>query len=170
MNKAKISWRKARRGLYLAAAGLLIGTASAGAEISDVSWLSGCWASDDGEPGSGEQWTSPAGGSMFAVSRTVRNNKTTAFEFVRIVETEDGGLLYIALPSGQALTTFVMISISADEVVFENPDHDFPQRVAYQRPSANRLVGRIEGEINGQQRRIEFPMTAVDCAFSASEK
>jgi hypothetical protein len=63
-----------------------------------------------------------------------------------------------------------MISLSADEVVFENPDHDFPQRVAYQRPSADRLVGRIEGAINGQQRRIEFPMTAVDCASSTAEK
>jgi len=170
MNSATISWRQARRGLYLTTVGLLVGTApSPAAEISDVSWLSGCWASDGGEPGSGEQWTSPAGGSMLAVSRTVRNNKTTAFEFVRIVETEDGGLLYIALPSGQTLTTFVMVSLSADEVVFENPDHDFPQRVAYQRLSADRLVGRIEGTNNGEQRRIEFPMTAVDCASSAAE-
>ena len=170
MNRARISWQQARRGLYLATIGLLAGTASTGTEINDVSWLSGCWASDGGDPGSGEQWTSPAGATMFAVSRTVRNNKTTAFEFLRIIETEDGGLLYIALPSGQTLTTFVMISISADEVVFENPDHDFPQRVAYQRPSADRLVGRIEGVINGQERRIEFPMTAVDCASSAAEK
>jgi hypothetical protein len=171
MNRAATSWRQARRGLYLATVGLVIGAApSAGAEINDVSWLSGCWASDGGEPGSGEQWTSPAGGSMFAVSRTVRNNKTVAFEFLRIIETENGGLLYIALPSGQTLTTFVMISLSADEVVFENPDHDFPQRVAYQRPSADRLVGRIEGAINGGRRRIEFPMTAVDCASGAAEK
>lgn len=170
MNRGKISLRQARRGLCLATVGLLAGTASAAAEIDDVSWLSGCWASDGGEPGSGEQWTSPAGGSMLAISRTVRNNKTTAFEFVRIIETEDGSLLYIALPSGQTLTTFVMISISADEVVFENPDHDFPQRVAYQRPSVDTLVGRIEGEINGQLRRIEFPMTAIDCASQSAEK
>lgn len=106
---------------------------------------------------------------MFAVSRTVRAGKTTAFEFLRIIETEDGGLLYIALPSGQTLTTFVMISISPDEVVFENPDHDFPQRVAYRR-SDQQLVGRIEGTINGQDRSIEFPMTAVDCASSVHEK
>jgi len=170
MNRARIAWRRARRGLYLATVGLLVGTASAASEISDVSWLSGCWAAEGGEPGSGEHWTSPAGGSMFAVSRTVRNNKTAAFEFLRIIETEDGGLLYIALPSGQALTTFVMISISAGEVVFENPDHDFPQRVAYLRPSADRLVGRIEGTINGQLRRIEFPMTAIDCVSSAAEQ
>ncbi len=170
MNRARISWPQALRGLCLATVGLLVGTASAGTEISDVRWLSGCWAIDGGQPGSGEQWTSPAGGSMFAVSRTVRNSKTTAFEFLRIIETEEGGLLYIALPSGQTLTTFVMISISANEVVFENPDHDFPQRVAYLRPSAERLIGRIEGEINGQERRIEFPMSAVDCASSAAEK
>ncbi len=170
MNRATIASRNTRRSLYLATVGLLASTLSAGAEINDVSWLGGCWASDGGEPGSGEQWTSPAGGSMLAVSRTVRNNKTMAFEFLRIIETDDGGLLYIALPSGQTLTTFVMISISPDEVVFENPDHDFPQRVAYSRVSNDRLVGRIEGEINGQPRRIEYPMTAVDCALHSAEK
>lgn len=169
MNRAWISWRKRLRGASLAAFVLLGGAAASGTEIGDVSWLSGCWASDSAEPGSGEQWTMPAGGSMFAVSRTVRGGKTTAFEFLRIIETEDGGLLYIALPSGQTLTTFVMISISPDEVVFENPDHDFPQRVAYRR-SVQQLVGRIEGTINGQDRTIEFPMTAVDCASSVHEK
>lgn len=169
MNRAWISWQKCLRGASLAAFFLPGGAAASGAEIGDVSWLSGCWASDGAEPGSGEQWTMPAGGSMFAVSRTVRGGKTTAFEFLRIIETEDGGLLYIALPSGQTLTTFVMISISPDEVVFENPDHDFPQRVAYRR-AAGQLVGRIEGTINGQDRRIEFPMTAVDCTSSVHGK
>lgn len=164
-----IARRRACQRASLAAVGLLAGTAAAAAGIGDVSWLAGCWASDGAEPGSGEQWTEPAGGSMFAVSRTVRGGKTTAYEFLRIIETDDGGLLYIALPSGQSLTTFVMIAISPDEVVFENPNHDFPQRVAYRR-YASRLVGRIEGTVNGQDRRIEFPMTAVDCASTATGK
>ena len=168
MNRAWNSWRKCLRGASLAAFGLLAGAAAPAAEIGDLGFLSGCWASDGAEPGSGEQWTMPAGGSMFAVSRTVRGGKTTAFEFLRIIETEDGGLLYIALPSGQSLTTFAMISLSPDEVVFENPDHDFPQRVAYRR-SGRQLLGRIEGTINGQDRRIEFPMTAIDCASSAAQ-
>ena len=47
---------------------LLIGL-SAVADVSRLSWLSGCWAYDDEEPGSGEYWMPPAGGTMIAVSR-----------------------------------------------------------------------------------------------------
>jgi hypothetical protein len=134
-----------------------------GTEIGELHWLAGCWVSDGGESGSGELWTIPAGGSMLGVNRTVRGGRTTAFEFMRITETEHGELLFIASPSGQETTVFVLLSIADDEVVFENPDHDFPQRVIYRRESPGRLLGRIEGEINGEERSIGFPMTRTDC-------
>ena len=33
--------------------------------VQDLAWISGCWASVDGEAGSGETWTLPAGGSFW---------------------------------------------------------------------------------------------------------
>jgi hypothetical protein len=50
---------------------------------------------------------------------------------LRIVADEDGRVAYIASPSDQATTTFPLISVTDGEVVFENPDHDFPHRVIY---------------------------------------
>jgi hypothetical protein len=138
------------------------GTA-AGTDLDSLRWLAGCWASDGDEPGSGEQWTRPAGGSMLGVSRTIRDGKTTAFEFMRIIESEHGELHYIAAPSGQSSTVFVMSSISGSEVIFENPDHDFPQRVAYRHLPDSRLMAWIDGTVDGQRRRVEFPMSEVDC-------
>ena len=133
--------------------------------IGELEWLAGCWASNGAETGSGEQWMRPAGGTMMGINRTVRNGRTTAYEFMRIVETddEDGGLLLIASPSGQTTTTFLLASISEDEVVFENPDHDFPQRIGYRRLPNGGLLGWIDGSINDQNRRVEFPMTASGC-------
>lgn len=131
--------------------------------VAGMKWLSGCWASIDGDPGSGEQWMAPAGRSMLGVSRTVRDGTTVAFEFMRIVENEDGKVVFVALPSGQQPTTFEMISLSENEVVFENPEHDFPQRVIYRLMSGNRLTGRIEGTVNGTARHVDFPMTKSDC-------
>lgn len=164
--------RAARAGTIVVAVvlGVVSSTSAFGTEIVEVHWLAGCWASDSGEPGSGEQWTIPAGGSMLGVNRTVRGGRTTAFEFMRITETEHGELLFIASPSGQETTTFLLLSISDDEVVFENPDHDFPQRVIYRRESPGRLLGRIEGEIGGQERSIEFPMTRTDCMPDAGDQ
>ena len=100
---------------------------------------------------------------MLGMNRTVSDGKTVAFEFIRIVSTDDGGLVFIASPSGQSTAGFALKEISESEVVFENPDHDFPQRVIYKLLSDDELLGRIEGTINGAQRSIDFPMKKVDC-------
>jgi len=133
------------------------------ASVAGMTWMSGCWASVEGEPGSGEQWTVPAGRSMLGMSRTVRDGATVAFEFLRITEDEDGTIVLVALPSGQQSTMFALVSQSDNEVVFENREHDFPQRVIYRRMPGNLLVGRIEGTINGTARNIDFPMKKTDC-------
>ena len=133
------------------------------ATIDDLAWLSGCWASANQEPGSTEQWMPPAGGTMIGANRSVRDGKTVAFEFMRIVEHEDGGLEFIASPSGQNTASFAMSSLADHEVVFENPDHDFPQRVIYRLVSNEDLVGRIEGTIDGVERAVDFPMKKIDC-------
>ncbi len=131
--------------------------------ISDLAWLSGCWAASNLEAGSGEQWMPPAGGTMLGVNRMVRDSKTVAFEFMRIVEQDDGGLEFIASPSGQAMASFLMVSVKDREVIFENPDHDFPQRIIYRLVSDEDLFGRIEGTIDGEERSVDFPMKSTDC-------
>jgi hypothetical protein len=133
------------------------------ASVDDLAWLAGCWASVGGEAGSGEQWTAPAGNTLLGVSRTVQNSETVAYEFLRIRETEAGEIEYIAKPSGQEEATFLMVRLSAGEVVFENSGHDFPQRIIYRLKAGGNLEGRIEGEVKGEVRMVEFPMKRVDC-------
>ncbi len=131
--------------------------------IADLAWLSGCWAAINQEAGSGEQWMPPAGGTMLGVNRTVRDSKTVAFEFMRIVEKDDGGLEFIASPSGQVMASFLMVSVNDREVIFENPDHDFPRRIIYRLLSDEDLLGRIEGTIDGEERAVDFPMKRTEC-------
>ncbi len=133
------------------------------ASISDLAWLSGCWAAIDQDTGSGEQWMPPAGGTMLGMSRTVSDGETVAFEFIRIVSTGDGGLVFIASPSGQNTTGFALVSVTDHEVIFENPDHDFPQRIIYRLLSDEDLLGRVEGTINGTARAIDFPLKKTVC-------
>ena len=133
------------------------------ASIEDLAWLSGCWATVGGEAGSGEQWTIPAGKTMFGVSRTIHNSKTVAYEFTQIRETEAGEIEFIARPSGQAEATFVLIRLSDAEVVFENLDHDFPQRIIYRLQAEGKLTGRIEGKVNGEAKAVDFPLQRIGC-------
>jgi hypothetical protein len=136
------------------------------ATIDDLEWLSGCWAAANQDAGSGEQWMPPAGGTMLGISRSVRDGRTVAFEFIRIAEQADGELVFIASPSGQNTTQFSMTSLGDREVIFENPDHDFPQRIIYRLISDEELLGRVEGTINGAERTLDFPMKKIDCETS----
>ena len=130
--------------------------------VKDVSWMSGCWESARGGRHIVEQWTAAEGGTLLGMSRTVVNGKTTEYEFLLIRETANG-LEYVARPSGQPEATFTAVRVSNDEVVFENPTHDFPTRIIYKRQSDG-LAAAIEGRMYGQVRRIDFPYTKAACA------
>jgi hypothetical protein len=141
----------------------LPGFAQNPSSLSAVAWMTGCWKAEGKEAGSGETWLVPAGGTMLGVGRTVKAGKTVGFEFMQIRMNADDKLVFIALPSGQRETTFVASTLTQDVVAFENPSHDFPQRVIYRRTGAETMVARIEGSRDGVTRGIDFPMRRAEC-------
>jgi len=130
--------------------------------LGDLRGLSGCWDNGDTLRRYEEQWMKPAGASMLGMSRTVAKEKTVAYEFLRIQEQENGDIYYVASPSGQAQDSFKLVSAKAGELVFENPLHDFPQRIIY-RLNGDSLLARIEGTSKGKQKSSDFQMIRVKC-------
>ncbi|WP_431050073.1 DUF6265 family protein [Roseateles sp. L2-2] len=133
------------------------------AQLERLSWLAGCWAAEKGEPGSVEHWLPLAGGTMLGIGRTVKNGRTVEHEFLQIRLNAEGQVVYIALPSRQKEATFVATSIGDRAVTFENPAHDFPQRILYKAVGDTGLAARIEGQRNGATRGIDYPMKRVAC-------
>ncbi len=131
--------------------------------LTPVAWLAGCWSADGREPGSVEHWLAPAGGTMLGVSRTVKGGKTIASEFMQLASNSDGKLVFTARPSGQHEASFVLANATDNEVTFENPQHDFPQRIIYRRLSAQQMIARIEGLRAGTLRAVDFPMSRISC-------
>lgn len=114
-----------------------------------LSWLSGHWRMQNDRSVSEEIWTSPEGGLMLGVNRTIRDGKARAFEFLRIVIGPKTALF--AQPGGAPATLFGLQRSGPDFVVFENPDHDYPQRVAYRR-TGDRLTATIS-DLEGKNVR-----------------
>jgi hypothetical protein len=136
-------------------------------DIARLAWMAGCWR-QPGDPGSEEQWLAPAGGTMLGVGRIVRQGKATEWEFMRIASEADGRLVFHAQPSGKAPDSFPAITLTDTEVVFENLQHGFPQRVVYGNDGPDRLNARIEGQRNGQLRVVPYPMVRVSCDAQAA--
>jgi len=104
----------------------------------------------------------PAGGHMLGISHTVAEEKTREFEFMRIMQDANGDIFFVAKPSGQKEARFKLREMKGREAIFENPDHDFPQRIIYRR-DGDSLLGRIEGVSKGQARAVDFPLKRVRC-------
>jgi hypothetical protein len=131
-------------------------------QVDALGWMAGCWRLETSSRVVDEQWMAPSGGGMLGMSRTVAKGRVAEHEFVQIRE-EAGQLVYIAQPSSQAQARFVAMTIGAQDVVFENLQHDFPQRIIYRRAADGGLHARIEGERNGQRRGVDFSYASVPC-------
>jgi hypothetical protein len=130
--------------------------------IDDLRWMSGCWEGTDGKRNIQEHWMRPAGQTLFGMSRTIIQEKTVAFEYMRIHQ-DESGILLTAQPSRQKEASFRLTQATSDSVAFENPQHDFPQRIIYRKDSSGGLFARIEGKTNGQERGIDFLMKRAKC-------
>jgi hypothetical protein len=131
--------------------------ATAAVAINQLAWLAGHWRMERAGRVVDEQWMAPAAGVMLGMSRTISRGKVIEHEFIQIREGPGGALFFIALPSGQKEAAFQVVSLGATEAVFENPQHDFPQKISYTLQPDGTLLAAIEGPgKDGQTRRIEF--------------
>ena len=129
--------------------------------LESLNWLAGCWQMAGSRTQISEQWMQPAGGMMLGINRTVRDGRAVEYEFLRISE-ENGVLIYTSIPSGQEKTSFTLSGGAEGEFIFENKEHDFPQRIIYQ-SQGGALLASIDGTMKGKFKKIDFPMQRVPC-------
>jgi hypothetical protein len=127
-----------------------------GRELSAFNWLAGKWASIDGPRSVEEQWTAPTANMMVGMSRTVRDGRTTAFEFLRI-EKRGADVFYVPQPGGKPPVAFKLVSDADGRFVFENlTGEDRVSRIEYRRDGEDALYARIEGAENQKPFAFEY--------------
>jgi hypothetical protein len=136
--------------------------AQSATRISSVSWLTGCLEMRRGNRVVEEQRMPERAGTMVGMGRSVGLRGLDDYELT-VIQEDGSRLLYVAHPRRQPVATFVATVASTDSVVFENPAHDFPQRVGYRRIGADSVLAWIDGTSDGKQRRVEFPYRRVPC-------
>jgi hypothetical protein len=101
-------------------------------------------------------------GSMLGMARTTTSKGLAEYELTLIREAS-GKIVFEAHPSGQPAAVFSATSANADSVVFEAPEHDYPQIVGYRRSGPDSVIAWIDGRQGGKRQRIEFPYGRVAC-------
>jgi hypothetical protein len=127
-------------------------------ETANLSWLEGRWAGEKDGVASEERWTQPLGGALLGVHSDVKGERLVSWEFLRIATTKDG-TFYFASPRSAPPTPFKLVENGDRRVVFENKEHDFPQRISYWLDAAGALHARIEGPQRAQTLSEEWVWT-----------
>ena len=130
--------------------------------VEAVGWLTGCWEAAAGERRTREVWMAPDGGLMVGMSRSVRGERATGFEFL-LLGAREGRLVYRAHPSGQTPTDFPAVTVGDGELVVANPEHDFPKRIAYRAVAPDSLYAQVFGEAEGGEPAFVLRYARVPC-------
>lgn len=130
--------------------------------VENVRWLAGCLEMRSGDRVVEEHRMDLRAGSMLGMGRTTTSKGLLDYELTLIQE-RAGKIVFEARPSGQPPAVFSATSASADSVVFEAPEHDYPQIVGYRRSGADSVTAWIDGRQGGKRQRIEFPYRRVAC-------
>ncbi|MBX2965286.1 MAG: hypothetical protein KF845_04010 [Cyclobacteriaceae bacterium] len=132
-------------------------------QIDKASWLIGTWESKTSRGSLYETWSKVNDSEFYGKSYMLREKDTVVFESIQLVQKQEG-LFYMPTVrnqnDGQAVT-FKSKLVTDDKLVFENPEHDFPQRIAYTKISQDSLVAEISGVRNGQERAQKFSMKRI---------
>jgi hypothetical protein len=148
--------------ILLAAVSAAASTTALPARVEQLAWMQGCWEQTAAGRTIEEHWTAPRGGILLGLGRTVKNGALLEYEFVGIRE-QNGRLAYEARPSGQAGAVFLSRVVADRQVVFENPEHDFPNEIGYERKGES-LAAWIRGKKGDAVKRIDFEYQRVECA------
>jgi hypothetical protein len=128
--------------------------------IAQMSFLTGAWREVKDGKTTEEHWFGPVGGLMAGAGITVSAAGKTSVEFMTI-EVRDGTFVFVARLDGQPATAFPLKEADNGYAVFENPAHDFPQRVIYTYGGDDTLDARIEGTIDGKPQAVDWHFQRV---------
>lgn len=138
-------------------------TATKFEQLNKAAWLIGNWSSKMPEGTLTESWnklndSTYVGTSYFILTNA---NDTIHNETITLCQNEEE-LIYCATVKGQnndEPVSFKFNPAIENELVFENPTHDYPQKISYKKVSNIKLVATISGTQQGKSSQESFSMT-----------
>lgn len=131
--------------------------------IADCRAWCGTWVMKNDKMHIVETWTCEKDKKMCGKSYEIQNGRDSILtETIKLIES-NGNIFYTPTVSGQNQSKpvmFRMISNNKSEWVFENPSHDFPQKISYKLITNDSMEAVISGtDINGKERKVKFSYT-----------
>lgn len=129
-------------------------------KLKKMEWLVGSWEQKLPEGSLIETWTKDNDSTYSGKSYFIREKDTLHSESIVLTQKNED-LLYIPTVKGQnndEPVTFTMTSDAENAFTFENPAHDYPQKITYKKVNETNLLATISGKQDGKESKESYPM------------
>jgi hypothetical protein len=126
-------------------------TASQNKNISEstfgkLGWIVNKWMYKEGDNVTFENWVKLNDELFSGESYTVKDGDTILNEQLKIEKIGDDVYYTAIVKHNPGPVHFKLIEHGENKAVFENPEHDFPNRIIYELKEGNFLYARVEGK------------------------
>jgi hypothetical protein len=130
-------------------------------KLQKMDWLTGTWEQKLPDGTVTEIWIKENDSTFSGKSYFVKEKDTIHLETI-VLSQKNENLLYIPTVAGQnndEPVTFKSTLEAENTFTFENPQHDYPQKIVYKKISNDRLIATISGKQQGKQTQESYTMT-----------
>jgi Domain of unknown function (DUF6265) len=129
------------------------GQESSAEKFKKLQWLVGKWERTNARPGQSgyEEWSKSSSTSLIGKGVTLKGEKTIFVEELELsIQGED--IFYIVKLSDEPKPVlFKLTAITEDTFTCENPEHDFPKKIAYTREGKN-----VRAIVSGDEQKLVY--------------
>ena len=129
-------------------------------QLHKTEWLIGNWQRISKEGILIEAWTQLNDSTYSGRSFFISNGDTLSSELISL-EQRKGKLYYIPTVSDQnnrKSVIFTMTGLTDSSATFENPEHDFPQKIVYRFQKPDSLIAEVSAIVSEPKKSIVFRM------------
>jgi hypothetical protein len=129
-------------------------------QIKTANWLLGKWETKTADGDLSESWKQLNDSTFQAESFFIKDKDTLHFESI-ILQQKGEDLFYNATVKGQndnKAVAFKLTTKTEKQLVFENPKHDYPQKITYSLITKDSLVASISGVQLGKPSSEKYGM------------
>ncbi|BAV07342.1 hypothetical protein SAMN05421788_10236 [Filimonas lacunae] len=132
-------------------------------KLQQARWILGVWQQKAGKRTQIEEWKQADDSTFTGRSYFLKGKDTVLLEQTTL-EYRHQQLFYVPVVQGQnneQPVRFTLTDIQIGKLVFENKEHDFPQKITYQRITQDSAVAEIAGMLKGSYQARPFPMKRI---------
>ncbi|KQO33167.1 hypothetical protein ASF10_19020 [Flavobacterium sp. Leaf82] len=129
-------------------------------KIKIADWLIGNWENKSPDGALSENWIKLNDSTFSAASYFIKGKDTLHFENIVLAQKGET-LTYFATVKGQnddKPVAFPSTAESDKQLIFENPKHDYPQKITYTKGADNTITAEISGKLDGKVTTEKFVM------------